>query len=520
VLICVAFALLFVLTIQGYARYGRGLELFPDTEPRSATISVEYPQGTHIEKTDASIRGIEQKLRKYGDVKFFLSNVGFIPVRGWGGVSGTHAGSISVQFLRAEERKGSTMRLVEKIRADIGFLPGAEIVVDREKEGPPGEAPISIEAAGDDFDVLSDLAARIKQTIRSVPGLVDLKDDFEEALPEIQFQVVRERAALFGLDTATVGHFLRTSIYGAESSKFRAGEDEHDIIVRLPRSDRGSTDLLDRLLVPVAGGRAVPLSSLGRRVYTAGHGQIRRKDRKRVITITGDIQQRSIDAVLRDVRQAVAGIALPTGYSVSYTGENKDMKESGVFLAQAFSVAVGLIAVILVTQFNSVIVPGLIMVSIVLSMIGVMWGLILCRMRFGVIMTGLGVISLAGVVVNNSIVLLDCALQRRREGLSVNDAIVTASRLRLRPVLLTAGTTVLGLIPMAVGWSLEIHTFPWTFTSGAESSAWWAPMCVAVIFGLSLATLLTLVQVPVMYSLVNSVLWRLRCRFGKPTREE
>jgi multidrug efflux pump subunit AcrB len=502
--VCSAFLLLLVLTIVACQRYGRGSELFPTTEPRRATVTVQYPQGTYIAKTDETIRLLEAKLKQFKDIKFYQTNVGFIPMRGWGGQSGGHGGSIAVEFLKAGEREGNTLQLVEDLRKEIGTIPGAEIVVEREREGPPAEAPISIELTGDDFDELADLAARVKQAVAGVPGLVDLKDDFEEALPEIQFIVDRQRAALLGLDTSMIGEFLRTSIYGTESSKFRAGEDEFDITVRLPAGSRSSPDLLAKTFIPARGGVSVPLSSLGRTVFTSGPGEIRRKDQKRVITVTGDIQSRSVDAVLADVQAAVGKLHLPMGYKVTYAGENADMKESGAFLAKALAVGVGLIAVIMVLQFNSAVLPLLIMVSILLSMIGVAWGLILCRMRFGFIMTGLGVISLAGVVVNNSIVLLDCTLQRRREGMSAMEAAVTAGRLRLRPVLLTAGTTVLGLIPMAVGWSLEIHTWPWTFTAGAESSAWWAPMAVAVIFGLTMATVLTLVQMPVMYSLTES----------------
>ena len=317
------------------------------------------------------------------------------------------------------------------------------------------------------------------------------------------------------MDTDQIAGFLRSSIYGAESSKFRAGEDEYDITVRLPENARNTASMLDQLLIPVGNGQNVPLSSLGSVLYTGGRGNITRKDQKRVVTISGDIEQRSVDAVLSDVREIVKSISLPPGYQVTYSGENKDMVESGTFLVRALGVAMALIAIILVIQFNSPILPAIILFSVVLSTIGVMWGLLICRMRFSVIMTGLGVISLAGVVVNNAIVLLDCVLLKRHEGLSALEAVVVAGKQRLRPVLLTAGTTVLGLIPMAIGWSLEIHRWPWRFVAGAESGDWWAPMAVAIIFGLSLATILTLVIVPVMYSLADSMASAVRRRFGK-----
>ncbi len=323
----------------------------------------------------------------------------------------------------------------------------------------------------------------------------------------------RHRAALLGLDTAQIGQFLRMAIYGVESSQFRADEDEYDITLRLPKGQRDTMNLLDQVFIPVAGGAPVPLSSLGRLEYAGGRGAIQRKQQKRVVTITGNNQDRGVDKILADVKARMAQIPLPRGYAIEYTGDTQEMRESGIFLMKAFGIASGLILVILVIQFNSILLPAIIFFSVILSMIGVMWGLLAFQMRFGVIMTGLGVISLAGIVVNNAIVLIDCALQRQKEGLDAREAIVTAGRLRLRPVLLTAGTTVLGLIPMVAGWSLEIHHWPPKFVAGAESSAWWAPMAVAVLFGLTIATVLTLVLVPAMFSLAEDLAAKLRRRF-------
>jgi multidrug efflux pump subunit AcrB len=346
--------------------------------------------------------------------------------------------------------------------------------------------------------------------ISTVEGLVDLRDDFEEALPELRVHVDRDRAAVLGLDMNTVGGYLRTAIYGTESSKFRSGDEEYDITVRAPAAQRGTVDMLQNTLIPGPGGVSVPLSSVCRVAYEGGKGAITRKNQKRVITVIGENEGRGSDKVLGDVRKRLADFSLPRGYGLTYTGENKEMEESGSFLAGAFALAVGLILVILVVQFNSPIQPLIIGSSVVLSIVGVMWGLLICRMRFGIIMTGVGVISLAGVVVNNAIVLVDCVRLRRAEGLSAMEALVTAGCLRMRPVLLTAITTILGLIPMAIGYSLEIHEWPPLITAGAESSAWWAPMAVAVIFGLGVATMLTLVVVPVLYSLCSSGADRLR----------
>jgi len=503
-----SFAIL-ILTVLLYAHYGKGQELFPDVEPRNATVDVKFPEGTGIDHTDAVLRDIEKKISTVDDIKFCLTGIGSGAagsVREGSGGSGTHRGNVHAEFVKIDKRRGDTREHIAEIRDVIGSIPGAEIKVEKQQEGPPLGAPVSIELSGDDFDTLSRYAGTIIQQIKSVPGLVDVQDDLEEALPEIQFQVNRHHAALLGLDTDTIGTFLRMSIYGLEASKFRADEDEYDITLRLPQNQRNTVALLDEISIPLPGGKTVPLSSLGEPVYTAGRGAIKRKDQKRVITISGNNQGRGVDEILAEVAPLIDGINLPRGYNVKYAGDNQEMAESSAFLARAFLIAVSLIIVILVIQFNSAVLPFIIVVSVVLSLIGVMWGLLICRMRFSIIMTGLGVISLAGIVVNNAIVLVDCIRQREAEGQSVTEAIVSGGRLRLRPVLLTALTTVLGLIPMAVGYSLDVHTWPPTLIAGAESSLWWAPMAVAVIFGLTLATVLTLVLVPVMYSLAHSMI--------------
>jgi multidrug efflux pump len=498
-----------------YARYGKGVELFPDVEPRRCTIQIRFPQGTTIERTDEALRSIERKLPGYEDVKFFLTTVGESGGQDMGASeTGTHVGNILVEFLELHERTGDTAKLIDVIRDDIGVIAGADLNVEKQEEGPPTGPPVSIELSGDDFDTLVHYAGVIQREIETVPGLVEIQDDMEEALPEIQFLVDRERAALLGLDTGQIGTFLRAAIYGLESSRFRADEEEYDITVRLPEFQRDSVSFLERVFIPTSAGASVPLTSVGRMVYTGGRGAINRKDQKRVITIQGNDRGRGVDKIIADVQARLSELDLPRGYAISYAGDTEEMEKSGRFLVKAFGMALGGILVILVIQFNSAILPIVILFSVLLSLIGVLWGLLITGMRFGVIMTGLGVISLAGIVVNNAIVLIDAINQRRRSGMSAEEALVDAGRTRLRPVLLTAATTILGLIPMAVGYSIDIHKWPPSFITGAESSAWWAPMAVAVIFGLALATVLTLVFVPVMYSLVDSAAQAVRSRLS------
>jgi multidrug efflux pump subunit AcrB len=507
-----AFFLMFSLMV--FARFSKGVELFPEVEPRQTIISVSYPEGTDIQTTDATLRAIEKELSRYKDIRFYLANAGSSGDWALSAAAGTHLGSIQIEFVPFGERSGHTTEIVERLRENIGLFPGAEVKVQSEKMGPPTGAAISIEVSGDEFSQLAELSETIMGALKTVPGLVDVQDNMEEARPELQFRVDRERAVLLGLDTKAIGSFLRMSVNGEEAGKFRAGEDEYDITVRLREDQRKSVDLLKQMSITTPAGTSVPLASLGVFVYEGGRGQIMRKDQKRVITITGNSQGRGVDKILTDVRARVAAVSMPKGYRVDYAGDTKEMNDAMAFLSKAFLIALALIALILVMEFNSVLQPFIIMVSVLLSMVGVTWGLLVCGMRFGVIMTGIGVVSLAGVVVNNGIVLIDCINQRKASGLSSREAIVMGGRTRLRPVMLTAITTMAGLIPMAAGWSLEVHTWPPRFVAGAETSAWWAPMAVAVLFGLAVATVLTLVQAPIMYSLADSAYDAMKRRFG------
>lgn len=502
-----------LITIGLYRIFGLGVELFPETEPRNATVEVRYAQGTSIEKTDAALREIELLLEEYPDIEFFLTVVGQ-GAGGFGSAVGTHIGNIHIEFIEMSERERNSIEIVDEIRERIGDIPGAELKVERQREGPPMGAPVAIELSGDDFALLADLSYDIMRRVETVPGLVDVQTDLEDALPEMQFKVNRNKAALLGLNTQAIGAFLRSAVFGMQSTRLRAGEEEYDITVRLPENQRNNLELLNNLRIGRAGAGAVPLSSLGEWEYAAGRGSITRKNQSRMITISGDTQERAVRDVLDDVTAELADMPLPLGYSITFAGDDEEMRTAFAFLSRAFLFALGAIMVILVAQFNSIFLPLIIMVSVLLSVVGVLIGLMVCRLRFGVIMTGLGVISLAGIVVNNAIVLIDCIQQYRRDGLNAFDASVAAGKQRLRPVLLTAVTTILGLIPMALGYSLDIHTFPPRIVAGAETGDWWAPMAVAVIFGLAVATVLTLLVIPVLYTMFDGLAVAIKQRWA------
>jgi len=290
--------------------------------------------------------------------------------------------------------------------------------------------------------------------------------------------------------------------------KFREFNDEYDITIRLPLSQRINIEDMLRLQIPNGNGAAIPLSSLGRFDYRGGFGTIHRVGQKRVATLSGDAEGRLGTEVLKEVQEKLGALELPPGYEIRYAGEKEEQDKAKAFLTKAFVVAILLIVLILVAQFNSLTVPFIIMTTVLLANVGVLAGLLICELPFGIIMTGIGVISLAGVVVNNAIVLLDYTRRLQRRGMVLLDAVLEAGETRLRPVLLTAATTILGLIPMAVGVSYNFHIFEWATRS--QSSQWWRSMAIAVIFGLAFATLLTLIVVPTLYV----SLYRLAALFG------
>ncbi|MFP4104465.1 MAG: efflux RND transporter permease subunit [Phycisphaerae bacterium] len=490
-----AFMLLVSIAIF-YGKRGAGLEFFPSIDPDRAVVSIRAPQGTNIERTNKVAEQIEKRIAKYDrHLKHLVSNVGSAG-NAFESSSGPHIASLSLVFQDYEDRTRPSAEILSDLRDDLTDFAGVEVKVEEMNPGPPTGAPVTIRLIGKDMKVLADLEKTIRDEIASVSGLVNLRSDLEAEKPELVFLVDRARAGMLGVDTRAIGQFLKTAVFGTAVSTYRQFNDEYDIILRLPRRQREKIDDLLRLQVPTSQG-SVPLSSLGRFDYAPGLGQINRVDQKQVVTISGDTEGRLGPEVLEDVQQRVARIQLPVNYRVEYAGEKEEQDKAASFLTKAGLAALALILIILVMQFNTLSIPLIIMNTVLLSLMGVLVGLLALDMPFSIIMTGIGVISLAGIVVNNAIVLLDYTRQLQNKGLDVIEASVEAGATRLRPVLLTATTTILGLVPMATGIAFDFHTMEWVTKS--ESSEWWRSMAVAVIFGLGFATVLTLVVVPTMY---------------------
>jgi multidrug efflux pump subunit AcrB len=491
-----------------YYRLGRGHEFFPDTDPDRALINIRLPQGTNIRETDKLAREIERRMEPYhGEVRHVVANVGSsgdTSIMFGGGSSGPHVGNITLVFTDYEERERASKLVVSDIRLALADLAGAEIKVEEEKPGPPTGAPVTVRIIGEEFEELEKISTEAKRRIDNVPGLINLRSDLEAARPELAFIVDRSKATLSGVSTATIGAFLKTAVFGRAVGTYREFNDEYDITVRLPLEKRVRIADLFALRLPNNRGEPVPLGSLGRFEYRGGFGTINRVDQKRVITLTGDADKAKgfqSQVVLGEVQRRLGNLLAERrqadGYSIAYAGEKEEEEEARAFLSRAFVVALVLIVLILVAQFNSFQVPVIIMTTVMLSLIGVLAGLMITQTPFGILMTGIGCISLAGVVVNNAIVLLDYTRQLQRRGLALIAAAVEAGQTRLRPVLLTAATTILGLIPMATGVSFNFRTF--TLITRSQSSQFWNSMARAVIFGMAFATLLTLVVVPALY---------------------
>jgi len=505
-----------VVAIALFRRFNAGTEYFPESIPPATVYArIDVPAGTSPDFTNGLARRVEDQLDGLAGRADVASTVTTVSASGQGGLFASNAeGSVAVNFKDFEQRQTDVFETLRTMQETVGDgIAGAEIKVEKPANGPQSGPPINLEIYGPDVDELKQLADRAVSILKNAPvyaNLEGLRTDMDRGRPELVVRVDRERAALYDLSTSEVGTTVRTAIQGSEAAKFRVGNDEYDIVVRLAEPYRNNLSALQDLTI-VSDGRQIPLPSVASWEVDEGLGTVRRKDLDRVATVQSDVRSGAqTTAVQAEVQSTLDGFRrdLPSGYGMRFTGQQEDQAAAMAFLGQAFLIAVLLIGLILMSQFNSALKPFIILTSVVLSTVGVLVGLLTFRMPFGIIMTGVGVISLAGIVVNNAIVLIDYIdLLRKRDGMSRDEALITAGMTRFRPVVLTAVTTVLGLVPLAIGFNLD---FRGLFTSlspnifwGGEQAAWWGPMAIAVIAGLTFATVLTLILVPVMYSLVD-----------------
>jgi multidrug efflux pump subunit AcrB len=517
------------------------VEFFPKIDPKNVYVNIDPPEGADLEYIDRLVKRVElavlgEKQERFSEAAYDRAYEPRRHVRAGGGffegpgdldntehiyakvVETAGGGSafdqnmpnhIGIQFVDMKDRRHPSAQDVETIRKRVQGIAGARITVDEQDEGPPTGAPINIEVSGDDFRVLGRLAEEIRSVVERIPHVEDVRDDYSAGIPSIQVRIDRRKAALFGLTTEAIGFALKTAYNGLEVSTYREGDEDYDITVKLPETDRAVTDVLHKLMIPTPSGQLVPLTTLATIRYAGSLGDIIRVNHERVVTVRANVDETRIPGPVAraQAEKLLAGYPLPAGYRIQFTGETEHQRESQEFLSRAFLIAVFLIFLVLVTLFNSIAQPLIILTSVILSLGGVFLGLTAIGSPFGIIMSGVGLISLAGVVVNNAIVLIDYTNKLRDRGMSVSEAVLAAGATRLRPVILTAITTILGLIPMVTGISYDFHEMSLSLVS--ESTQWWRSMAIVVIFGLMIATFLTLVVVPVLYSLLVSTTERL-----------
>jgi multidrug efflux pump subunit AcrB len=530
--------LLLIGSIALFALRVPSVELFPSGDPRFVFWYIEFPLGTDVKTTDSTTKVLEKKLYTVLEpyqsmIKSVVTNVG----EGTGdpqerSVEFTpHKSKITVSFVDYNKRGGiSTSEVMRKMSEYAKTIPGIKIKTDKNNDGPPVGKPISIEVTGEDYLTLIEEAEKIERLIEDqrIPGIDELSLEIEVGKPELLLTLDRNKARRFGLSTGMIATDLRTAIYGKEVSKFKDGDDDHPIQLRLREEYRHDPTILNERRVTFQDNRGqyhqVPISALGSIEYSSSFGSIKRKDLNKLIRVSSNvIEGYNANEIVAEIKTLLKNHHLPQGYNMRFGGEQEEQSKSAAFLGNALLVALAAIFLILVTQFNSFTKPFIIMVSVLFSMIGVFLGLTIFKDNFVIVMTGIGIISLAGVVVNNAIVLVDYTefvRQRKRSerGLSEDEllpisdielAVAEAGFKRLRPVLLTAITTILGLIPLATGLNIDFVKFYAVFDPdfyiGGENAQFWGPMAWTVIYGLTFSTFLTLIVVPAMYMAIERI---------------
>ncbi len=526
-----------ILSISFFVARNPNVLFFPDSEPQFINIIAEMPIGTDINETDSKIAEIEKRVAEtvapYRHiVKSVLTTIGQGAVGEMEFAVGDtpNRGRITVTFIEYENREGLNTNYImaEISRELLGKFPGVEFNIEKNMTGPPAGRAINIEISGREFEQLLTLAGDIQSRIENsgIQGIEGLAKDLDTDKPEITINIDRDRARRYGISTYAIANTIRTALFGNEVSAFKIGEDEFPIMMRLQREYRNNMGSLMNQRITFRSQSSgqlmqVPISAVATAEYGKTYGSVNRINLKRVITLSSNILPGyNATRVNQEIRELMATYEMPSGYEYEFTGEQQEQEESMAFLITALLIAVALIALILVSQFNSLIKPFIIIGSVIFSTAGVFFGLALFNMEFVIIMTGIGIISLAGVVVNNAIVLIDFTdylHDRKRAELGTpenkflepdisRDIVQTAGETRFRPVILTAITTVLGLIPLAVGMNINFVTMMSEFNPqiyfGGDNAAFWGPMSWTVIFGLTVATFLTLVIVPCMYQIM------------------
>ena len=523
---------LFFITIVATGIRSPKVLFFPNNMPNSINVRVKMPVGTDQIVTDSITRIVEQRVIKVlgknnPDVESVITNIalGAGDDMDFSRNLSAEKGKVTVNFVEYKNRVGiNTTEYLDMIRDKVKGIPGAEISVEKNRSGPPTGKPINIEITGENLTDLIGDASSFKNYIDSlqIPGIADLKSDFQENKPEIAIKIDRERANHEGISTGQIAMEIRTAVLGKEVSKYKMDEDEYPIQLRYSLSTRTNVNNLINLKITyrdMNSGllRQIPLSSIASIDYVDSYGGIKRQNLKRIITLSSDVLTGyTANEIVAQIKKLATDYPLHEGVVIKLTGEQEDQAETSAFLGKAMLIAIGLIFFILITQFNSLSKTVIILSEVIFSVIGVLLGIVIFNMSISIIMTGLGIVALGGIVVRNGILIVEFIDTLKERGLKTREAIIQAGKIRITPVILTATATILGLVPLAVGFNLNFGTL---FTElnpqihiGGDNVMFWGPLSWTIIFGLSFATFLTLIFVPAMYIIAYEMKIKLKRR--------
>ncbi|WP_281227100.1 efflux RND transporter permease subunit [Flavobacterium aquiphilum] len=533
--------------------FPRKVLFFPDNIPNQVIAYIEYPQGTDIEKTNKATLFVEKQvidiLSKYIDPKTnknflaesIVSQVGVgagNPNVDAGSASETpFKGKVTVNFSEFKFRRGiNTSDILEEIRGKVKGIAGAKVTVEKDYNGPPAGYPISIQLTGSDYDEMLKEADKMITFIntKNIPGIERLSVDVNKESPELEVKVDRVSAGSLGVSTGQLGFNLRRSVYGQEISTYKEGDDDYNITMRMQDDQRKNENILFNQSLTFrnqTNGQMmqVPISAVSQTEKTTTYNQIKRKNQKRIMTVYSNVLTGfNGDEITKQIAADLKGYELPKGITYSFSGVQEEQGKNQSFLFYALFLAMAGITIIIVLQFNSVSKTIVILFTVLLSFSGVFYGYVIANMDFVILMTMMGIISLAGIVVKNGIVLMDFFVLLLDKKVADNhlqshndltleeikEVIIESGKSRLRPVLLTALTAVLGLIPLAIGLNFDFFSLitdlnPHIFMGG-DNVIFWGPLAWTIIFGLTYATVLTLIMVPVMFYLVKRTKYWLR----------
>lgn len=533
--------------------FPRKVLFFPDNIPNQVIVYVEYPQGTDIKKTNKATTFVENQviaiLKKYTDpetkddflAESIVSQVGVgagNPNVDAGSASETpFKGKVTVNFSEFKFRNGiNTSDVLEEIRSKVKGIAGANVTVEKDSNGPPAGYPISIQLAGSDYELMLKEANKIIAFVdsKNIPGIEKLNIDVNKESPELEVKVDRVNAGSIGVSTGQLGFNLRRSVYGQEISTFKEGDDDYNIVVRMQEDQRKNENILFNQSLTfrnMNNGQIVqvPISAVSETKKSKTYNQIKRKNYKRILTIYSNVLTGyNGDEITKQISTELNGYKMANGVSYSFSGVQEEQEKNQSFLLYALFLALAGITLIIVLQFNSVSKSVVILFTVLLSFSGVFYGYVIANMDFVILMTMMGIISLAGIVVKNGIVLMDFFILlldkkvldkgvQSHNDLSldeIKEIIIESGKSRLRPVLLTALTAVLGLIPLAIGLNFDFFGLitdlnPHIYMGG-DNVIFWSPLAWTIIFGLTYATVLTLVMVPVMFYLVKRTKYWIR----------